>query len=551
MLVLALCCALLPLALVVFPMLFSSDSLLFNQEVANTVQTDLLNQFGLNARANAQRIEARLGRLEHSVRILSSTARQVLGHVDVFGAAPVPPGAGLAEEGEEEEGQASLSPEQIQPPFDSALYYADAEDGAIFKIVDSGSSGAFYPPPMPNSQHSDLNRQRLYATAALDPLLVKTKTAEPLCALCFILTDDNLLRTYPFLDFTGWTADKKLTETPMYAYRSDKANSGGVVWTAPYPSRVLEPTRWVVACLAPVTLGDQTVGVAGIEIDLATLSDELLEFSLGEGGTCWLVKPCPATTTEPNPHPEQWLVLAGQTGTRRVVNVTPYDRIEESTDEVDAVQIADDADMLAHGPAEMIEALRGNTSDAAMVSLSQTSDQLDDGSFLAAEPVTNAEWMLCGEANCPATAALADYQRGLEGSLVKRLSFGLGALLLGLVLAFGLTWFESRRLSRPLAILTQQVRQAGVSGKAASVAIADEGELGQLAGAVQQLVDISSRRSQAWQSPEVPQTQVVAPPAPSEGDEPPAFGTLDPEPATPEDEATENDPDAPEPEPDS
>jgi len=214
-----------------------------------------------------------------------------------------------------------------------------------------------------------------------------------------------------------------------------------------------------------------------------------LTAELGPRGTSWLIKPVYGDGDEP----ARWLVLAAQDGAVEVLGVTALDTAELPTDRHTGADILDEADVLAHGKPALADVLKQQLSPSAttlselLPDISVMTDQA--GNFVAAAPVTTAGWVLAGLTESPALLAVERYESQLDMWRRGRLLLVVAIGAVGLLLAFGLAWLEARRLTQPLSILTQQVRQAAETRRTSAVTLADEGEIGALAVAVQQLID--------------------------------------------------------------
>ncbi len=283
-----------------------------------------------------------------------------------------------------------------------------------------------------------MDMHRVYATAALDPLLIQPVNDDPLCLLSFIITNDNLLRIYPFRDTGSWQPDHEFTKP--YSYWSPaKASDEGLVWTAPYRSRFED--LWVVACLARVEVGGTTAAVVGCEVPVTELTDELLTFSLGFGGLCWLSK-------------EQQLedgttactVISAQSGAAEFLKLTPVSSASLPDDKKPTDKLLSEADIYRRSPEDVAAALK----QAAPVGSSAFVLNPESGQFLASVNIPSVGWKLSGIIENPAMAAVQGYQqqsnRALERNLIQ-----LGAVvLLSIALAFVIAFVAGRRLAAKL-----------------------------------------------------------------------------------------------------
>jgi hypothetical protein len=480
-------CVALPLAVSAAALLFTGRTeLLLDQQLGQPVSSASLAQVQLTISAEAQRIQAQLGGVEYGVSVLAINAQKVLSNPPAY--APHPPQAAQ---------DAAAPPRQPDNP----AYYVRGADGALRKRIDDGQSAVFFRAREGGGVFSEYDHQRLYGTAVMDPLLKGLTEASPLCGQTYIATKDGLVRTYPYRDLSLWPGDRDLSKLPMYAWSKDKASGRGIVWGGPYLSKLTG--EWVLGCLAPITFGDKLVAVAGCEVPLSRLADNLLAFSLGPDGSCWLMRP-------------GGQILALQSGADRLLglNVATADKDESKA---------------SAGDAGALNAFLGTNKDAASLLKSMLAQQkladvpqrLPDGSYLAAARVMGTDWVLAGVMRSGAIDALSAFRKELAREGHLRLLLIACALVGGLALAVVLAWYNTKLLTQPLRILTSQVTQAAASATASAVAIADEGEIGALAEAVQGLIDQAfPSHVMSGPTPAEPTTVEEANPAPPALEEP-------------------------------
>jgi len=480
--------ALLPLGIVGLLTVAMPSSGVGSADPTQQVITETRNQLDRTATAQANRIAARLSTVGSSVVLLAEYAGVVLAAPEIFTEQMVPDLAAQAKAAEDQSAATSSSESSVPAPLDNPLFYSDSDDGAIRKLIDDGRPAVYFAKPG-SGKFSSFDLHRLHALAAVDPLLMQPAT-NPLCTQMFIITRDNLLRTYPFRDFSLWPPDKDLGKPRNY-WSADKADDQGLVWTSPYFSAFTG--SWVVACMAAVNTGERMVAVAGCEIDLSTLSDELLTFSLSQGGACWLVKPLPLE----DDNPARWLLLASQSGSRDDLGAIPISAADVPDEKHTGTHILAEADILSHARPEFLQRLKQlldvNAATPAQV-LPDTEIGITDGNYLATAPIQGTGWVLGGDASSGAIPAVESFVKEVGNSTRHRLVVLLAAVFCGVLLAFILAWFEARRISQPLMILGQQIKQAALTKRTSSVAIADEGEIGVLAKSVQELIDATTKR---------------------------------------------------------
>lgn len=480
---LALLCAVIPVALVAVVLVATSNSgVVLEQGILDQVSQSVTDQVRLSVEAQARSIDSRLQRVGLSVLLMQAHAEEALRIPEAFAASagaaanqPPPPQPSADKPG--------AGKPADKPAADNPLFYARDAHGAMHKVIDDGGPAVFYAARPDGREFTKYELKRLYTTATLDPLLQKPVASDPLFAQSFVLTEDNLLRTYPWRDLSGWPADKDLTKLSMFAWTKDKADASGLVWTSPYFSLLLD--QWVVACLAGVQLGAHKSAVVGCEIPLAKATDELLGFTLGTGSSCWLQRSADAKSVT---------VLATQTGADQLIGVTPLATGQAPDEKHSGAKVIEAANILAKDGNELRDKMRGL--DATRPSI-EVLPPAENGRFITLVPLSIPQWALAGVVHNDAVTAVHRYQRFTETRLQQRLVVTLAALLVGLALAFVLSWLEARRIAHPLQVLTQQARYAVRTRSVSSVAIEDDGEIGALANTVQDLVDLVAEANHA------------------------------------------------------
>ena len=494
LLTLALLCCLIPVGILALVTVFAPFSgAASSAQIGSQVAQEARQQVAQIAGRQADYAGIRLSRIGYAVKLLGAYAEEVLGSPQVFAEQVAP---GLFDEPEED---ATADAAESEPaPLDNPLFYEDktmmlfayatSDDGAIRKLIDDGRTAVYFA-ARSSGEYSRYDMQRLHATVVLDTLLMEPVRTDPLCTQAFLITRDDLLRTYPFRDFTVWPPDRDLSK-PRDFWSEAKADADGLVWTTPYVSALTE--TWVVACMSPVRVADRLVAVTGCEIDVTGLAQATLSAELGPNSTCWLIKPVFGSEDEA----ARWVVLAAQDGAVEVLGVTALDAAVLPTDKHTGADILDEADVLAYGKPALADVLKQQLSPSAttlaelLPDVSVMTDQ--GGNFVAAAPVTTAGWVLAGLTESPALLAVERYETQLDMWRRGRLLLVVAIGAVGLLLAFALAWLEARRVTQPLSILTQQVRQAASTRRTSAVTLSDEGEIGALAVAVQELIDATT-----------------------------------------------------------
>jgi hypothetical protein len=447
--------------------------------VASQFDSTLETQLDTTVTAQAQRINAQLGESEAAVLQLQALAQQVFSLPEVFAgklpeslpflhpATPVPQEQPATEGGEAQDKQPAPPPVE-EHPLDNPVYYSLSGGGALRKQIDDGHSAVFMKARPLGAAFTRHDAQRLFASAALDPLLAKAAGVAGTGAQAYLLTNDSLLRTYPYIDLNSLEDDKDLTGLPIYAWSKPKANSRGIVWAGPYLSRF--SSAWVVSCMAEVNVGGQMLGVAGIELPISAFKEHLLGFSLGRDSAAWLTD-------------SSGLVIACQDQAPALLGLAALADAGQPNEQTPGEKLKTEATLSK----ELNPDLYGNIEQAAAVAAGTGSHK--DGTFLRSAKIESTGWVLYGHL----TSSLirdAYLQEASGDSRMRRMLVWVAAVLfIALLIAFSISWLEARRLAQPLAILTQQVRQAAISRSSTSMLISDDSEVGALAHAVQELVD--------------------------------------------------------------
>jgi hypothetical protein len=442
------------------------------EHLSADIETELTGEGQRVLDGQASAISARLASISDTVRDLALYTTEVLRAPDVYGsfhrpAAPAPSGGQATNVAS---GDKALPPTDQGQTVDNSLFYVTGQDGALRKAVNDKKSAVFFqrrPGGIPFA-NSDMNR--VYATATLEPLLKGAQDGEPLVSSVYVITSDNLIRTYPIVDVTGWPADKDFTGLAMYAYMADKANKEGVVWTSPYVSHLTK--QWVVACLGGVMLNGHKAAVCGVELSLSKLAEQTLDFSLGEGATCWLQQ-------------DDGTLLAAQPGGDALLRVIPIGKAELPAEKRPDSKIKSEANLQQSGAKDVVAALGQAKAGGPLAAVGEAAK----AQYAGLAPVEGVGWDLCGLLPFPELARLRQAEALDKRAAAQQMPWIIGLSALGAVLGMLLGYFEARRISQPLQILTQRLRRNIASRSASPVAIADDSEVGGLAAACQELVD--------------------------------------------------------------
>lgn len=434
----------------------------FEQQVTAPVRSATQQQFQLALQADAARVDERLCRTSALALALAANTAAVL-----KAPAAYTPHAPAAE------------PKPGVPPpkaIENPAYYPRGADGALRKPVDDGLSAVFYMAREGKREFTEFEHQQLYATSVMDPLLIHSTKTDALCACAYIATKDGLLRMYPWANLQSWPGGRNvMAELTMCSYGKDKANAQGVVWTKPYASKL--SGKWAIACVAPIISKGAVVGVAGCEINLDSLPQAL--FTQSKDWLEWFE------------HPEGMVVAAPVDGRERLGGATPLSALALAKTGMTEKKAFDAASILKSSKGELADAWTKLGSSDGLMSISNGSDV----SLVGRAKLPTLGWSLCAISEQPGLAALAQYSE--QSRKVQIPVYLLLAVIIGLstVIAGVLAGLEGRRIAAPLTIMAAQVRSVIDTGVVAAVATHDEGELGELSRAVQELVDIACIRA--------------------------------------------------------
>lgn len=125
--------------------------------------------------------------------------------------------------------------------------------------------------------------------------------AEPLASLGYIGTEDGVLATWPNID------DELLKKAPFDHRKTSwyitAKNIGKTTWTKPYTD---SRGSLAITCLTPIRRGDRMFGVAGMNISLASVSNDLT--TLGGRGYPFIIDESGSVLMRPSASPRGQLV---------------------------------------------------------------------------------------------------------------------------------------------------------------------------------------------------------------------------------------------------
>ena len=169
---------------------------------------------------------------------------------------------------------------------DEKARFAYSSDGAFYTTRDTGGSAVFYSGIVPVGE---AERDKVWRTTALDPIMQSIVQADPLVAQVYLNTHDSLNRIYPYFDVLDIYAPKMDIPSYNFYYEADPEHNpdGKVVWTDAY----IDPagSGWMVSAIAPVMGEDKLEGVVGIDVTIAGILDAVLDIQFEGDGYAMLV----------------------------------------------------------------------------------------------------------------------------------------------------------------------------------------------------------------------------------------------------------------------
>lgn len=179
----------------------------------------------------------------------------------------------------DESGRALASDSDV--PADVKARFATSPDGVFYDTRDTGGSAVFYSGFVPVGE---AEKQKVWRTAQLDPLMKSIVASDPLIQQIYLNTHDSLNRIYPWFDVLAVYPPRMNIPSYNFYYEADESHNPDrkVVWTDAY----VDPagSGWMVSAIAPVYGPDRLEGVAGIDVTIGTIIDQVLNLKLeGDG----------------------------------------------------------------------------------------------------------------------------------------------------------------------------------------------------------------------------------------------------------------------------
>ncbi|ETD87438.1 ATPase [Rhodobacter capsulatus B6] len=159
--------------------------------------------------------------------------------------------------------------------------HALSPGGAFHTLRDTGGAAVFYSGIVPVGA---AEREKVWRTARLDPLMRAIKDSDPLIAQLYLNTRDSLNRIYPWFDVLKIYPPKMDIPSYNFYYEADAAHNPErkPVWTDAY----VDPAGggWMVSAIAPVYGPDRLEAVVGIDVTIGTILQRVLDIRIpGEG----------------------------------------------------------------------------------------------------------------------------------------------------------------------------------------------------------------------------------------------------------------------------
>lgn len=485
MLLSALISSIVPVSIIAILLFTLSDNgAIYSAELSNQVRQELQDQYLLSTEAKAGEISERLTKIGYNVELLRGYAQDILTSQEIYSRDPwldsdaakpaVTSDVADTVAKEPDNGSQTMPPEQSLQYLENPIYYSQGEDGAIRKIIDDKGSVVFYRKPTTNRDFTRYERQKMQVTARLDPLLKGPSRYDNLVSHAFIVTNDGMLRAFPAIDVAAWPADKDLTKPAMYAWSPEKANDAGLVWTSPYVSHL--SSEWVVACLGQVAIGGSSTSqaaVVGCEVRVSRMMEELLGFSIGPGGISWLQL-------------RNGTLLSAQTSGVDYLRVIPIGNAQLPTDKHPEEEVRDEANLESRSNDEIKSLLKSVSKDKAE---GRPLNPPEEGRYAVLAPVEGVNWLLAGIIQSRSIALTHKQNEQLLAMSQQKVLIVASGLIVGVIIAFLMATLEGRRVLTPLRMLINKLHDYLSTGSTTTVAIADDGEIGELANTIQAIVD--------------------------------------------------------------
>ena len=164
--------------------------------------------------------------------------------------------------------------------------FAYSPEGSFYSTRDNGGAAVYYSGIFPVGE---AEREKVWRSARLDPLMKSIKTSDPLITQIYFNTFDSLNRIYPYINVLEIYPPKLSIPDFNFYYEADETHDPErkPVWTDAY----VDPagSGWMVSSIAPVYGPDRLEAVAGIDVTVATIIRQVLNIHLPGDGFAILV----------------------------------------------------------------------------------------------------------------------------------------------------------------------------------------------------------------------------------------------------------------------
>lgn len=180
----------------------------------------------------------------------------------------------------------ALAGAQVPPDPQEAALLTHTDSGVLYSRRDDGRAASFYSNRTPVDEQ-DLDR--VMRLAQLDGLMQGIEQTNSLVSAIYFNTHDSYNRIWPwFFTPDQYPHDMDIPRYNFY-YLADAENNPAreVVWTDVY----VDPAGqgWMMSALAPVYSGDVLEGVAGLDITISSILQEISTLAVPWGGYAMLV----------------------------------------------------------------------------------------------------------------------------------------------------------------------------------------------------------------------------------------------------------------------
>lgn len=164
------------------------------------------------------------------------------------------------------------------PVPDMELNLLTHDNGVLYQGNNLGGSSLYY---SSDTVMDDQRIEKAKKTALLDPVLVRIVNGSDLVVQAYLNTWDNMNRLYPFMEDgpDQFGPVLHMDEYNFYYLADERHNPEGKrIWTGAY----LDPAGqgWMVSCIVPIYNQGRLEGVAGADITLERMINELMQLEL-------------------------------------------------------------------------------------------------------------------------------------------------------------------------------------------------------------------------------------------------------------------------------